>query len=90
MSNITKTQVISVYRHLLRSINVAFQGDVVTLNAARREAHRRFEEGKNWTEEVKAAEGIEEARNVSKFLRQNLVQGIKEEESDVYSLSYVS
>ena len=87
MSTLTRTQVVSTYRYLLRSIGIAFQGDTTTLIAARREARRRFEEGRKWTvEATEAIEGIEEARNVAKFLRQNLAQGIKEEEGDVYSI----
>jgi hypothetical protein len=86
MSQITKAEVVSVYRYVLRSIGIAFRGDTTTLNAARKEARRRFEEGRQWTaNETKSIEGIEEARNVSKFLRQNLVQGIKEGENDCYS-----
>jgi len=86
MAQVTRADILHVYRYLLRSIRIAFHGDSVVLNAARKEARRRFDEGRNLTAGTdQAVEGIEEARNVSKFLRRNLVQGIKEDKDDYYS-----
>lgn len=85
MAQVARTEAVSVYRYLLRSIGIAFHGDATTLSAARREARRTFEEGRKLAT-AEAVEGIEEARSVGKFLRQNLVQGVKEETDEVYSM----
>jgi len=83
---LTKTDVIQTYRYLLRSMSIAFQGDTVTLQAARKEARTRFEGKRNLNvDTAEAADAIAEARNVAKFLRENLVQGIKDEKTDTYS-----
>jgi hypothetical protein len=82
---VNRTEVLSAYRYLLRSIAIAFQGDHVRLSAARKEARKRFEMGKILDpDSAEALDGVTEARNVGKFLRHNLVQGIKDENSDVY------
>lgn len=84
---LTRTEVIQTYRYLLRSMGIAFQGDTVTLQAARKEARNRFEANRNLTVDApEALEAISEARNVGKFLRENLVQGVKDESSDTYSI----
>src|SRR5271165_7183410 len=43
---VTRTEVLSSYRYLLRSLAIAFQGDNVTLIAAKKEARNRFETGR--------------------------------------------
>ena len=59
----------------------------MTLQAARKEARSRFEANRNLTVDApEALEAISEARNVGKFLRENLVQGVKDESSDTYSI----
>lgn len=85
---ITRSQVLSSYRYLLRSISIAFQGDHVTLLAAKNEARKRFNLGKAMPpESSEAVEAVNEARSVGKFLRQNIVQGIKEEKTEIYSMT---
>lgn len=85
---VTRKEVLSAYRYLLRSITIAFQGDVNTLSAAKKEARSRFGIGKKLSaESPQAWEGLTEARNVSRFLRQNLVQGVKDEKKDVYRMN---
>jgi len=85
MSPIAKAEVFSVYRQLLRSIAIAFNGDQITLSAARQEARRRFKEQRHLNPESKEAmEGLTEAQSVGTFLRQNLVQGIKAEGEETY------
>jgi hypothetical protein len=84
---VARTEVLSSYRYLLRSITIAFQGDNVTLSAAKKEARNRFEIGRKLNADApEALEGIMEARNVGKFLRQNLVQGIKDEKEEIYRM----
>jgi len=80
MPPIARAEVLSVYRHLLRSIAIAFNGDQHTLSAARQEARRRFKEQQCLDpESAKAMEALTEAKSVGRFLRQNLVQGVKAE-----------
>jgi hypothetical protein len=76
---------LSAYRYLLRSIRIAFKEDHVMLLAARKEARRRFNEGRITNiNSPDLVEQIEEATNVGKFLRQNLVQGVKTDKDDRY------
>lgn len=85
---VTRTEVLSAYRYVLRSMTIAFQGDINTLSAAKKEARRRFEIGRKFVpESPEALEAVTEARNVGKFLRQNIVQGVKNEKEDVYRMN---
>jgi complex III assembly factor LYRM7 len=82
---IARAEVFSAYRHLLRSIAIAFHGDQATLSAARQEARRRFEEQRHLNpESAEAMEALTEAQSVGRFLRQNLVQGVKAEGEERY------
>ena len=85
MIPVAKAEIFSLYRYLLRSIAIAFHGDHPTLSAARHEARRRFNEQRHLNpESTEALEAMKEAQSVGKFLRQNLVQGIKAEGEDKY------
>ncbi|KAF1829593.1 hypothetical protein BDW02DRAFT_642740 [Decorospora gaudefroyi] len=64
------------YRNLLRSARIAFEGDMPTLFAARAEARKKFESNRNLrigSEELETS--LVHAEEVSKFLRENVVQG---------------
>jgi hypothetical protein len=66
---------------------VAFHGDNKVYTAARKEARHRFDLGRAYkSESEEAQQGVAEARNVGKFLRENLVQGIKDETKDSYRI----
>ena len=85
---LTRADVIQTYRYLLRSMAIAFQCDTVTLLAARKEARSRFEGKRNLNvDTTEAADAIAEARSVAKFLRENLVQGVKDGESETFSMN---
>ena len=85
---LTRTEVLSAYRYLIRSMTIAFRGDIITLSAARKEARSRFETGRKLAaESPEALEGVTEARNVGRFLRQNLVQGVKDDTDEIYRIS---
>lgn len=72
----TRDMALAAYRHLLRSTRIAFQGDLPTLIAARRAAREGFESKRNLSlDSTEASEGIQHAENVSKVLRENVVQG---------------
>lgn len=84
---VTRAEVLSAYRYLLRSISLAFQGDTIVMTAAKKEARNRFDAGQKEVspESPGAFAGIQEARDVGKFLRRNLVQGVKDGKEDTYS-----
>jgi hypothetical protein len=83
---VTRAEVRSAYRYLLRSIAVAFREDDSTLDAARNEARRRFNEGNKSlnADSAEALQAVKEARDAGKFLRENLVQGVKDEKNGNY------
>ena len=84
--SVTRTEVLSAYRYLLRSIAIAFPGDHELLTAARTEARTRFDKARNLAADSNdAIEGVKHCRDVGLFLRRNVVQGVKDEDSDRYS-----
>lgn len=87
MPRVARHEVFSAYRYLLRSIAIAFHGDQATLSAARNEARRRFKEQRHLSpESTETMEALTEAQSVSKFLRRNLVQGVKAEGEDAFRM----
>jgi hypothetical protein len=88
---VTRADVRSAYRYLLRSMAIAFQEDHATLNAARIEARRRFNDGNKSlnADSAEALQAVKEARDAGKFLRKNLVQGVKDEENGNFRKSYI-
>ena len=82
---VARADVLSAYRYLLRSVGIAFQGDKVMLSAARKEARDRFDAGKELDPESPGvAAGVQEAREVGQLLRRNIVQGVREGDSNKY------
>jgi|SRR5271155_5853546 len=83
-----QTEALSAYRYLLRSLSIAFKGDNETLSAARKEARTQFQHWKAVDAEPnRYSEAIQEARAVGDFLRHNLIQGERKEDSDIYRKS---
>lgn len=72
MSNIAKQS----YRQALRATRIAFQQDLPMLLSARGQIKQGFVEGRT-IPETEAVEAIEKMNSVSKFLIENLVQGIR-------------
>ncbi|RPB23504.1 hypothetical protein L211DRAFT_786854 [Terfezia boudieri ATCC MYA-4762] len=67
------------YRHLLRAIRTAFQGDTPLLNAARAQSRSAFLSSRTLApDSPEARERITYARDVARVLRENVVQGQKE------------
>ncbi|EMD89450.1 hypothetical protein COCC4DRAFT_152405 [Bipolaris maydis ATCC 48331] len=78
---------LAAYRNLLRSARIAFQGDTHTLVAARAEVRKTFESNRNLrigSEELQKS--LVHAEEVSKFLRENVVQGQAEDPDGKYKL----
>jgi hypothetical protein len=88
-AKVTRAEVRSAYRYLLRSITLAFREDHITLSAAKTEARRRFNEGSQTLklESAEAEQAVQEVRDTAKFMRVNLVQGVKDEETGRYRMS---
>ena len=84
---ISPREVLSAYRHLLRSISITFKDDQRVLTAAKSTVRARFEEGKKLAPaSPEAFVALEEARGASRFLRQGVIQGVKEEESSNFRI----
>ncbi|EHY58344.1 Mitochondrial zinc maintenance protein 1, mitochondrial [Exophiala dermatitidis] len=79
---------LAAYRHLLRAIRIAFQGDDHLLHAARTQARIGFEASSSLDpSSEEAVKGIEHAEGVASILRHNIVQGKHEDGSDVIRLN---
>lgn len=77
---------LAAYRHLLRSTQIAFQGDLPLLHAARREARNGFRKNSAMLlEDPALANAIAHAEEVAQILKQNVVQG-KQEGDNKYKL----
>jgi len=67
---------LSAYRTLLRSTRIAFQGDIRTLLAARQNARDGFEKHRDLSSgSEEAVKRIHYANDISKMLRENVLQG---------------
>ncbi|KAI9782776.1 MAG: Mitochondrial zinc maintenance protein 1, mitochondrial [Candelina submexicana] len=67
---------LAAYRHLLRSAQIAFEGDARLLTAARSAARKSFESNRHISADGEEAEaGIDHAEEVARILRHNVVQG---------------
>ncbi|KAI9841103.1 MAG: Mitochondrial zinc maintenance protein 1, mitochondrial [Sclerophora amabilis] len=72
---------LAAYRHLLRAMRIAFQGDVRVLSNARLEAREKFEtNGTLAADSQQAEESIKLAEDVARLLRHNIVQGQRAED----------
>jgi hypothetical protein len=87
---VTPREVLSAYRHLLRSIAITFKGDTRVIIAAKKTARTKFDEGRNLDPRSEEAfKGLEEAKGASIFLRQAVIQGVKEDDSANFRTSCV-
>ncbi|KAF8320943.1 hypothetical protein DL93DRAFT_2052511 [Clavulina sp. PMI_390] len=75
----------STYRELLRSASIAFQGDARVLNGFRDKIRADFTTGRAITSEEEYTTSLKHGKDVAEFLRKNVVQGVSEEGSDLYS-----
>jgi len=78
---------LAAYRHLLRSVRIAFQGDIPVLHAARSTIRENFRKNSSLDPVDPAyAPAIAHAEEVAKLLRENIVQGQKVEGEEKYKL----
>ncbi|OJD12788.1 mitochondrial zinc maintenance protein 1, mitochondrial [Emergomyces pasteurianus Ep9510] len=66
---------LAAYRLLLRATRIAFQGDFTTLQAARAEARKQFDQHRQ--PGVDTPMRIQHAVETAEILRTNVVQGVK-------------
>jgi complex III assembly factor LYRM7 len=74
MLRISSSDTRSVYRSLLRSIQLAFKGDIEMVTAARKEVRDRMECCKDIEDEVELAKLHEEGREAAEFLKTSIMQ----------------
>lgn len=87
---VTRKEVLSAYRRLLRSMAVTFKGDQRVHSEAKRYARRRFDEGRKLSPDSEtAAMNLAEARGASQFLQQGVIQGVMDENTDTFRMSVV-
>lgn len=75
---------LSAYRNGLRATRVAFRDDLQMLNAARKQMRDGMINPPN--SELTKLEQIQHLNDVALFLRKNIVQGIKNDNSNKYHL----
>ena len=74
MLRISSSDTRSVYRSLLRSIQLALKGDIEMVTAARKEVRDRMECCKDIEDEVELAKLHEEVREAAEFLKTSIMQ----------------
>jgi complex III assembly factor LYRM7 len=74
MLRISSSDPRSVYRSLLKSIQLAFKGDIEMVTAARQEVWHRMECCKNLEDEVELAKLHDEGREAAEFLKTSIMQ----------------
>ncbi|KAL1311196.1 hypothetical protein AAFC00_001391 [Neodothiora populina] len=71
--------VVSTYRSLLRATRVAFNGDGHMISESRKWARHNFDQGRTVAPgSVEAEQGIKHAQATAQILRENVVQGQRE------------
>lgn len=68
------------YRKLLRSANVAFQGDATALSLARIKLRESFWENRNVSDTETLKQLTKDIDDIDEMLRFHIVQGVKENE----------
>ncbi|KAK7917678.1 Complex 1 LYR protein [Apiospora marii] len=78
---------IAAYRNLWRSARIAFQGDQRILDAAQNQIRLGFRQHADLKpSDPKVAEELHRAQDVATILKQNVVQGKREGDTDTYKL----
>lgn len=70
----------SGYRKLLRSANVAFQGDVTAMSLAKIKLRESFWENRNVSDNESLNQLAKDIDDIDEMLRFHIVQGVKENE----------
>lgn len=74
----TAQRALKAYREALRSTRIAFTNDIKTLNAARNQIRDEMKSPKSISNpKLDTVQRVELLEQVSKFLRHNVVQGVK-------------
>lgn len=79
----TPQRALNAYRSALRSTRIAFTNDLKTLAAARNQIREEMKSSESITNpKLDTVHRIELLEQISKFLRQNVVQGVKKESDE--------
>ncbi|KIW08300.1 uncharacterized protein PV09_01218 [Verruconis gallopava] len=78
---------LAVYRQLLRSTRIAFNGDTRMLLSARKLAREGFEANRSLSNPEEIQNAIQHAKDVGIILKQNVVQGKYDEANQRYKLN---
>ncbi|ODA84153.1 hypothetical protein RJ55_02671 [Drechmeria coniospora] len=71
---------LAAYRHLMRAARIAFQGDAPVLAAAQLQIRQEFRQNSSLdSSSANVRTAIQHAEEVASFLKQNVVQGVKDE-----------
>ncbi|KAF4119461.1 complex III assembly factor LYRM7 [Geosmithia morbida] len=73
---------LAAYRHVMRSARIAFQGDTSVLLAAKSQIRTEFRQNAALVDAKAIQDAILKAEDVSKILRENVVQGKKQDDKD--------
>lgn len=85
MASPTPSTLSSLYRHLLRTSRSTFQGDQRMLTAWRQFVRQKLPEQAGGSRNAALPdEVVKEWLDVAKMLRMNVVQGVKDEQDEVY------
>lgn len=77
---------LAAYRGLLRAAQIAFEGDLRTLSAAKQQIRQSFQANSGLSpSDPNTQPAIQHAVDVAKFLKENVVQG-KRQEDDKFVL----
>jgi complex III assembly factor LYRM7 len=85
----TKTQVLSAYRALLKATRKSFAGDTPMIKGSAAEVRKKFEENRNVTSEAEIQKLLGEADEASVFITTMIVQApLNTDNSSYRTLSY--
>ncbi|PWN20136.1 hypothetical protein BCV69DRAFT_313328 [Microstroma glucosiphilum] len=91
MASPTPSTLSSLYRHLLRTSRSTFQGDQRMLTAWRQFVRQKLpEQAGARSNAALPDEVVKEWLDVAKMLRMNVVQGVKDDQDEVYRLRFTS
>ncbi|RHZ65800.1 hypothetical protein Glove_311g31 [Diversispora epigaea] len=76
ISNNTRLKVLNAYKQLLRVQREIFNEDLFAMTEARNTTYKEFSKNKNENDELKIDEQINQAIDVTKFLKSNVAQAV--------------
>lgn len=84
----SNNKAIAGYKAALRATRIAFRNDDHVLKSARDKIRAGFEENRHLQNSEKVNEELDKLAEVSKFLVRNIVQAVRQDDSDKYLLNF--